>query len=357
MSAEAWLVVGHPTNRRVQMFRAAAEGLGVAVDTVSWRELLDDISVLGARPRTLRIESPGEDEEVARRFRVLGGGPDRVARPGEVLEPATTHRGFLMVLARIERWVHEHPGIVLQQPLETIRTCFDKRACHALLQSAGVPVPPSVAERDVEALIDRAAAGPALWVKLASGSSASGLGRLSQHAFMTTLRAVDDRWFNAFRVQRTTGARRRRALAWLIEQGVHIEEEVPRARLDGAFFDLRLLVVEGEPRFVIVRQARHPITNLHLGGWRGSVDALFAAMGEQGRERLNALGRAVGRALPHGHLGVDVAVGRDFRTLTVLEVNAFGDLLPRLSMDGLDTYGVEIASRLPNHAGRMLVSP
>jgi hypothetical protein len=41
--------------------------------------------------------------------------------------------------------------------------------------------------------------------------------------------------------------------------------------------------------------------------------------------------------------GIDLRVAPDYRRHTVLEVNAFGDLLPGVMSDGLDTYASEIS--------------
>lgn len=363
-AARRWVVVGNVVNRRVTSFLRAAEALGVQATAVDWKQVVADVSVLdrflGAF--TLRLDAPGEDAELADLLRARGFGVPgrgertrRAAEHGELLAPRQHHEGFLSVLADLERWAAHRPDVVFQQPLDVVRACFDKPRCHARLQAAGVPVPRAFQPADRQALLDLASAGR-VWVKLSCGSSASGVGVLVRggEILMTTLRETGGRRYNAFRIQRLHGARRDAALDWLLEEGVQVEEDVPRPRLDGAFFDLRVLAVEGEPRFLVVRQARHPITNLHLGGWRGSPESLSARLGPGGRARLHQVVRQAARALPAGHLGVDVALRPGFREPVVLEANAFGDLLPGLKMDGLDVPGVQIASRLPNHAGRVL---
>jgi hypothetical protein len=43
-------------------------------------------------------------------------------------------------------------------------------------------------------------------------------------------------------------------------------------------------------------------------------------------------------------VAVDLLISPCFRKFAVAEVNAFGDLLPRLEHEGLDTYGAEISA-------------
>jgi hypothetical protein len=42
------------------------------------------------------------------------------------------------------------------------------------------------------------------------------------------------------------------------------------------------------------------------------------------------------------HAGVDLLIAPDFRRHFVLEANAFGDLLPDVMSEGMDTYEAEV---------------
>jgi hypothetical protein len=44
------------------------------------------------------------------------------------------------------------------------------------------------------------------------------------------------------------------------------------------------------------------------------------------------------------YAGIDMLITSDFESHKVLEVNAFGDLLPRIEFNGMDTYSAEIAA-------------
>ena len=54
---------------------------------------------------------------------------------------------------------------------------------------------------------------------------------------------------------------------------------MPKLKLDSEHVDCRVLVVDGAPRFTVVRQSQHPITNLHLGGRRGDLAQLKERVG------------------------------------------------------------------------------
>jgi hypothetical protein len=365
MSAPAFLVVCNPENRRFAMFRDAALGLGLPEPrAVAWRDVLRDPSHLLELPDQawhLRIDSLGEDAAVMTalldrgRERARGWGCDvveagRTPAFGELVAPRQAHLGFESVLDDLERVLAERPHWVQHQPIATIRTCFDKDATARVLSAAGVAVPQGIPCRTAaDVLTAQQRHRRALWVKLTCGSSASGLGVLrgrNPH-FLTTLRQIPAGRFNSLRLVRLRGAARDATLDWLLCEGARVEVDLPKARLDGCFLDLRVLVIRGEPRFAVVRQSPHGITNLHLGGRRGSLDAVWQRAGPEGKEAVVATCRAVGRALPHWYLGVDVRLSPAFDAPAVFEVNAFGDLLPRLENAGLDTYGAEIAAILP----------
>src|SRR5262249_5022493 len=116
----------------------------------------------------------------------------------------------------------------------------------------------------------------------------------------------------------------------------------PKPKLDGRYFDLRALVIDGEPAFVVVRTAPHPITNLHLGGQRGDLAALRARVPVEAWGAAMASCVAVQRKSGAVHVGVDVMFEPGLVRHRVIEGNAFGDLLPNLERDGLDVYGWQI---------------
>ncbi|MFI6757704.1 STM4014 family protein [Micromonospora sp. NPDC050417] len=330
------VVVGNPGNRRVDAFRAAAEvGWPGQVVPLPWRELAAG-PVRLPHGAIVRVDSPGEDAEVDRLLR----GAATPAAHGEIIGSAAWYAGLRAALARLTEAATAAGASLLNDP-DDIAVMFDKRACHARLAGAGVPVPPALPSppgdyRDLRALM-RTAGWSRVFVKPTHGSSASGVlalevapGRVQ--ATTSVELAADGRLFNSLRVRRY---RDEREVASIVDRlapdGLHVERWFPKAGLGGRTIDLRVLVVAGEPGHVVVRTSRGPLTNLHLGNDRGDLGAVRAAMGEPAYDAaLRDCVRAAACFPGSLHAGVDLMIGIDWRRHMVAEVNAFGDLLPNL---------------------------
>lgn len=379
----AVVVIGVPGHRRIAMFDAAlaARGLAPAV-VVPWLALAAAGSAEAAlataarglppgAPVLVRIDAAGECDATERALIRRGeaaaraeGAPavtaaELAAIPvevGRILPPRQQHLGFVAVLDELARALAARPTWRVPQPPAAIAELFDKRQTSARWAGLGIPVPevlPGGPLRDPDDLRARmrAAAWPAVYVKLASGSSASCLaefhhGARGEHA-LTTVEDTGAARYNTRRLQRpTTRAALDRLLGFVLAEGAQVERAVPKARVGGRYFDLRVLAIDGEAAFVVMRTSPHPITNLHLGGQRGDVDALRARVPPAAWTAALASAVAVQRASGGFHVGVDLLLEPGLAHHRVLEGNAFGDLLPNLQRDGLDTYGWQLARLL-----------
>ncbi|GGX73170.1 hypothetical protein GCM10010358_29540 [Streptomyces minutiscleroticus] len=351
-AARRWAVVGNGGNRRVRLFAAAARAAGLPEPrVVEWRDVLRDGGHAFADDEVVRLDSPGEDAWVDRALRDVGD-------PTRVEGSARWYGRFLAAVGTLRG------GLRLDDPGE-LAVLFDKRLCHGLLDAAGVPVPPSPTSggavpvrgwSDVRALL-REHAMPRAFVKLAHGSSASGVlavetagpGRV--RATTSVEIAPDGRLYNSLRVRRYTDERDVAAVVdRLAPDGLHVERWVPKASVEGRAADLRVLVVAGRATHAVVRTSRSPMTNLHLGGRRGDLSAVTDAVGGRWGELLGVCERAAACFPGTLCVGVDLLPVTGWRRFAVGEVNAFGDLLPRLTglpgggAEGLDTYGAQIAA-------------
>ncbi|CAM5494832.1 STM4014 family protein [Streptomyces microflavus] len=373
-AAPRFAVVGNPENRRVAFFQEAVRAAGPApARVVSWLQVLGGEASFDPG-ETVRIDSPGENAEVER---LLRGVDD----PTRVEGSARWYAGFLSAVGEVSRAASAAGAEVLTSPGD-IAALFDKRLCHALLEDAGVPVPasPTSGRRaarvrdwsDVRALM-REHRMPRAFVKLAHGSSASGVlavetagpGRV--RASTSVERDAEGRLFNSLRVRRYTTEREVGAIVdALAPDGLHIERWLPKASQRGRAADLRIVVVGGRATHAVVRTSLSPMTNLHLGGARGDLDEVRAAVSAVGgcwREALAVCERAAACFPGTLCVGVDLLPAAGWRRFAVGEVNAFGDLLPGLTglpgsgAEGLDTYAAQVAAVLDRARNHRAVTP
>jgi hypothetical protein len=329
------------------------------------------------RGAVVRIDSPDRDFAVEREILALGSevedtewGYAHASQPevaaltdeaGAIRFPRQWYLGYRELLGRIARQLTACPHHRLMNHPDEIAIMFDKRRCHALLAEHGLAVPRGLAPvRSHEELLAlmREARMSRVFVKLAHGSSASGVVAYQvsgdRHQAMTTVETVQSagqaRLFNNRRVR---VYRDRRAIAALIDalcrHRVHVEHWIPKAGFDGRTFDLRVVVIGGAARHVVVRLSRHAMTNLHLSGGRTrgrlpleALDGRLApAAWAAARETCERAMALFPRSL---YAGIDLLIAADYRRHAIAEVNAFGDLLFNVWHEGKDTYAAEIAA-------------
>ncbi len=357
-------VVGNPENRRVALFGQAVRAAGLpAPRLLAWADVLRAGAAEFAADELVRLDSPGENADVDR---LLRGAED----PTRVEGSARWYAALMSALRGLRG------GIRLDDPDE-LAVLFDKRRCHAALAAAGVPVPysptsgadaPPVRGWDDVRTLMREHRMPRLFAKLAHGSSASGVlaiesaagGRI--RATTSVELGPDGRLFNSLRVRRYDDERQIAAIVdTLAPDGLHLERWLPKAAQRGRPADLRIVVVAGKATHAVVRTGASPLTNLHLGGRRGDLDAARAAAETAGLRWTDVLGvceQAAARFPRTLCVGVDLLPATRWRRVAVGEVNAFGDLLPRLTglpgsgAEGLDTYAAQVAAALARYTPR-----
>ncbi|MER6397168.1 STM4014 family protein [Kitasatospora sp. NPDC001603] len=354
-------VLGNPGHRRVALFAAAARAAGLPEPVVlPWIDVLRGRFVVPAGS-LLRIESPGEDPAVDELLRGPALGPSYA--PTRVEGGAAWYTGVVAALRAVARV----PGVRLLGDPEEIAVMFDKRRAHALLAGAGVPVPRALDGAGITGWADlrerlRAAGLRRVFVKPAHGSSASGVvalefGPRGQVLATTSVELAGGQLHNSLRVRRYRDEREAAELVdRLAPDGLHVEQWIPKAAQAGRSADLRVVVIAGRATHVVVRTSAQPMTNLHLGGARGSLAVAQQAAGHAWPGLLETAERAAACFPGSPMVGVDVLPTAGWRRAVVGEVNAFGDLLPNLTglpggpAEGLDTYAAQISAlRHPGH--------
>jgi hypothetical protein len=155
------------------------------------------------------------------------------------------------------------------------------------------------------------------------------------------------RFYNNLQLSRYHRERDLRAIFdFLGQQGVHVEQWLPKAKQGNRDFDLRVVTFAGKACHTVVRTSRTPMTNLHLGNRRGDLSLLRRTAGSRWHLVSDLCEQAASTLSNALYVGWDVLVTPGFRRAYILEGNAFGDLLPNLTHAGLSTHGQGIAAVL-----------
>ncbi len=372
------LLLTVPDSRRTHLFQQALARLGQPparvisfTDLLAGREFLPDYLEPGT---IVRVDSPGKDFETERALLRVGAevedsaeyarlSKDEVERldfdRGRILCPRQWYLGFSKALELIESQLRGS-GCCLMNSFADVALMFDKPRCQKALSGAGIPIAKLLGEvRSFAELRERMRQTDytRVFVKLAHGSSASGVvayetnGQKDQAT--TTIEAVshgnDVHLYNSRRIRTYRETREIETLIdALCRHRVYVEEWLPKAGIADRVFDLRIVVIGSRAMHTVVRLNRHPITNLHLLGGRGSLDDVVRRMGDVAwHAARQTCERLMRECFPQSlYAGIDLQIAPDYRRHNVLEVNAFGDLLPEIFWDGSDTYEMELSVML-----------
>lgn len=371
-----FLMIGTPGDRRVILFQEALARLDLpTAQLVSYQSLIAGEVTLPdlITPTTIvRIESPGKSIEMEHLLLTLGASePDQEGERYERLSPsilaALPHEkgrllasrqwylGFSALMRRLAKWIPVQQTMNL--PAD-ILLMFDKRRCHALLEQHSISVPPALPpvysyDELMASLKERG--WSRVFLKLAHGSSAAGTIAYrysgNRHQAFTTVEVVEQegeiRLYNTRRIRKLESQREiAQVVNALCRHRVHVEQWIPKASYDNRVFDLRVVVIGGQAMHTVARLSHSPMTNLHLLNERGDLPAILERIGPERWQAAQATCEQAANLFESLYSGIDLLFTTDYRHHAILEMNAFGDLLPGLLYHDQDTYSAEILAAL-----------
>lgn len=358
-----WLLVGVDSDPRIAGFRLALQQAGFSTPRVmAYHDLAANADLPWNAQTVLRFESPAWCLATVRRLLCAGQtgaeqagfaaySAEQIAsialEQGELFAPQQFYYGFAQQLQHWQTALARQPVYASLHHIPDVLLFYDKQRCHALLQQAAIPVPRTFEISDYADLREQMQALrlPRVFVKSRFGSGGSGVIALAtnKHGRVQAYTSLVQRGTRLFNGGQVSGLTQEADIALLVNQlcawGVHVEQWIPKASVQGMSADMRVLMIAGEVAFTVLRKSRSPITNLHLFNQRAEVVELVKKMPADAWAALLATCQRVAALFPQSYyLGLDVAVDVTLRRHVVLEVNAFGDYLKDVSANGLTPY-------------------
>lgn len=355
-------IIGNPENRRVTAFCDSLRQLGYHNPSIiAYADWLSGKGPPSIAPGIVKIDSPGENEAVRTMLVARGKGVEttKPAEHGELKDMQHWYAGYCNWLQEMKTVLLEQPGVQVMNAPDDIQLQFNKPACQHLLQQQGVPVPkrlPAFTHYDELVQQMQQQRIQKVFIKPAHASSASGIiaFRKAGHRVqaVTTAEMVTTgnglQLFNSLNVLTYTNEGDIAALVnRMVEENIFAEEWLPKATLNNRFFDVRVLTIAGKARHTVIRTSNHVLTNLHLGNRRGDMNEFLSVIGKDKLHQIKQLAEQAAACLPSSlYLGIDILLTADLKKTVVLEINAFGDLLPGLLHEGETCYEAQIKAMI-----------
>jgi hypothetical protein len=357
--------VTSPGSPREGHLLACARQLGLQAQTVPWPSLIDVDGALDTwlPPESgevlLKLEAPTGEESLLALIRagqrehgepVLASPP---LAPGEMRSPGLRQAGFARVLRGVQRSLSRLPHVSAWSAPQAVLEMSSKSATSRRLRAAGVRCAPGLSMSghpsigELWQLLETRGWSSA-YLKLDGGSCGSGIVRLDlqSRSGMSTL-VLHHGTFVGVRPVVSRGQELERSVAFLLTEGAWLEQGLAHARVGHEHLDLRVIVLDGEARFVVGRACRWPLTNLSLGGRRASREEVERAIGRRAWLDARDLAVAAAGCFAARVAGVDVLVDRAGQP-HVLELNPFGDFFPGLTdADGRTVHELELSRAAP----------
>jgi hypothetical protein len=354
-------LVTSPQSPRERHLLDCAQQLGLQVHLVPWPTLIDADGELepwlppGDEELLLKLEAPSCEEALLALIRAgqrERGEPSRPVpplAPGEMRSPGLRHDGFARVLRGVQRSLARLPHVAAYNAPQDILEMSSKGATSRRLRAANVRCPTGFTPSGHPSIgvlwqLIEARGWACAYLKLDGGSCGSGIVRLDlqRRSGLSTV-VLRQGAFVGVRPVLLRDQELERAVTFLLTEGAWLEHGLQHARLGPEHLDLRVIVLDGEARFLVGRASRWPLTNLSLGGRRASREEVERGMGRRAWLDARDLAVAAAGVWQARAVGVDVLVDRGGRA-HVLELNPFGDFFPGLTdTDGHTVHEVQLS--------------
>lgn len=304
-----FILLGEPKTRRTEYFRKAAQELKTEVKFCE----IQNFHPEEFPPSFLKIDPYYYEKSCI-----------------EQIDEFTTE--YKVILKRLQDSRH----LFLNSP-EGILQALDKKECKERLQENHIPTTQLIADsvENIEQLNELIDVNhlQGVFIKPRFGSGAAGVmayrfnKRLNRCVLYTSAQMRKEKLINTKKLQRIEDKVEIQQILDKIKNVQYIVEAwYTKASFQGKAYDIRVVIQFGKVDFMIARQSKGPITNLHLNN--GALPLKELKLSEQKTEEIIQLCTKAMKAFPKLHYaGIDVLLLENSLKPYVIEVNGQGDYI------------------------------
>lgn len=302
-------LVGKRQTKRTEYFLRAAEQLHIPVSFVDWEEV-DQVDLAG---EVVKLDPPSY-------------------QTADLFEMNDRIREYMDALGGLEK-----RECCFLNPPGGICRVLDKRACKEELAGHGVPVTDMFPERigsagELFGAMERHRCY-AVFVKPVFCSGAAGVMAYrrtpggDREAAYASCRLRGGELVNTKTLYRMEDSGEiRRLLDAVLSLGAVVERWYPKSSFQGKSYDLRVVWQFGRAAFIVVRQSRGPVTNLHLNNAAMELGRL--SLSEDTLSEISGTCSAAMSVFPElAMAGIDILLERGSMRPRIIEINGQGDLM------------------------------
>ena len=313
------VLIGEEDSKRTEFIKKAAADLGVRLQVITWNTLQRGFDLLQLKGAVVKIDPPSYCTIDLSQMR----------------EQLEEYQNILERLEQAECRFLNSPNAVCQM--------LDKRDTKLRLEKNGIPVTEMFQEEimETEQLTElmKQRKCYSVFVKPRYFSGAAGVAAFRIHPLhgrmklYTSCRYLEGKLVNTKKLY-CMDSREEICLLLnkLLSLGCVIERWHPKADIQGKSYDLRVVFQFGHIAYMVVRQSKGPITNLHLNNQAMDIQAL--GLDESTVDRIGILCKEACLAFSGLSMaGIDILLEKGTMRPLIIEMNGQGDLIYR------DIYG------------------
>lgn len=307
------LLIGDRNTKRAQYFLKAAQQLQIPVHILEWNRVGSRCAIEKLKGAVVKIDPPSY-------------------KTAKLQDMKGILQEYYMSLKNLS-----NGDCTFMNSPDAIWQVLNKQNCKARLQEQGVPVTCMITEtvESAEELLTilKEKKIYSVFVKPTYFSGAAGVIALRIHPRNQKMMAytsciLKDKQLINTKVLRCIEDSNEilRLLNRVIELGVMVERWYPKAQFHGRSYDLRVVYQFGHIAYIVVRQAKGPITNLHLNNQALDIREL-GINGELLSSIEEMCGQAVDLFPGLSMAGIDILVEKNSQKPYIIEMNGQGDLI------------------------------